>query len=110
MRKLRISNELYRRVDSFKPVVESVLDGELSFEEYVELLLHQAMNSMLTDLLKPIDPRVLLESVLQMGARHPQEVFGYVADTLRSGAAANEREAMKKKLGFQPPEAGDGEG
>lgn len=103
MQQLQVSEGLLARITAFKQVLETVIGEELTFEDYVDLLLQQAVDSMLKDLLEPLDPDLLLKSLQQMAAQYPNEVYGFVAETLRQGAAASAQEQVRRRLGFHPP-------
>lgn len=100
---LQISEETMARVHAFKQVIEAVLEEQLPTEAYGELLLEEAMRSMLADLLRPLDPEVLLQSFTQLAAAHPREVYAFVAETLRRGGAAEGQQVVKRRLGFSSP-------
>ena len=103
MPEIVVSEEIYTRVAEFKHVVEAVLEQEMSFDDCAALILGHGIDSMLADLLGAVDSTTLLSSFQHLGARHPAQVYGYVAETLRSGAAAQERERMRRRLGFHLP-------
>ena len=101
MREITVSKEIYERVVEFKQVVEAVLEEGISFDDCAALILGQGIDSMLTNLLGSVDATTLLNSLQQLGSKYPAQVYRYVADTLRRGAAAQERESMRQKLGFR---------
>lgn len=101
MPEITVSKEIYERVVEFKQVVEAVLEEEISFDDCAALILGQGIDSMLTNLLGSVDATTLLNSLQQLGSKYPAQVYRYVADTLRRGAAAQERESMRQKLGFR---------
>lgn len=111
MSKITISKEIYDQVMEFKNVVEAVIGEEIISNSCVELILSQGINSMLADLLSPLDQTILLKSFQQLGSQYPTQVYRYVAETLREGAALQEeREKMKQKIvGFLPITKGKGE-
>ena len=100
MPEINISKEMYAQVTEFKHVVKAVIEEEVSSNDCVELILGQGINSMLADLLGSLDQIILLKSFQQLGSQYPTQVYRYVAETLKRGAAAQEREKMKQKLGF----------
>ena len=104
MPKLTVSGELFTRVSAFKPVVDSLVDEAIPFDEYVALVLGQGIDSMLTDILASVDDATLLRSFQQLGAQHPENVYSFVAETLRRGSAAPSREEARRRLGFHPGE------
>ena len=42
---------------------------------------------MLSDIIGSADPQLLLASIQQLAARHPEIVYGFMADTMKAGAA-----------------------
>jgi hypothetical protein len=98
---------MYARVTEFKHVVEAIIEEEISSDDCVELILGQGIDSMLTDLIGSLNQSTLLKSFQQLGSQYPTQVYRYVAETLRRGAAVQEREKMKRKLGFLPPSKAD---
>ncbi|MCI2430735.1 hypothetical protein LM602_09010 [Candidatus Acetothermia bacterium] len=100
MPEIAISAEIYTRIKGFKQVAEAVLESDIDFEKCVELILEQGIDSMLADILGSVEYDTLLNSFQQLGAQYPEQVYGYVAETLRKGDAAQERERIKRKLGF----------
>ncbi len=100
MATLEISEDLHARLAAFKPVVEAVIEEPISFEAFVTLLLDQALAAMFSDLLKGVDENTMLRSLQLLAARHPAEVYGFVVDVLRVGAATIDRESMRRRIGF----------
>lgn len=103
MPEIKVSKEMYERVVEFKQVVEAVLEEEISFDDCAALILKQGIDSMLADLIGPVDPTTLLNSFQQLGSKYPAQVYAYVAETLRRGAAVQERKRMKEIWGFRRP-------
>jgi hypothetical protein len=95
-----IPEELHARLAAFKPVVEAVIEETMSFEDFVALLLDQALAAMFSDLLKGLDETTMLHSLHQLAARHPAEVYGFVADVLAAGASTIDRETLRRRIGF----------
>jgi hypothetical protein len=100
---IAIPGELHTRIQAFKPVVERVLEEPLSEEDYIALLLDRALPLMLAELV-PHDASVLLQTLDGLAAQHPAEVYGYVVEVLGNGAAKLDREAIRRRIGFHPPE------
>jgi hypothetical protein len=98
-----IPEHLYARIQAFKPVVEMVLEEPISEEDYVTLLLDRALPLMLAELI-PHDASVLLQTLDGLAARHPTAIYGYVAEMLGTGAGKLDREAIRGRIGFRPPE------
>jgi hypothetical protein len=104
MPEIAISDEMYARVREFKQVVEAVIDEEIDLDGCVELVLMQGLDLMLADLLSPLDPTILLKSFQQLASKHPAEVYQYITETMRQGASVQQRESMRRRLGFSTPE------
>lgn len=100
---ITIPEELEARIRAFRPVVETVLEEPIADDDYIALLLDRALPLMLAELV-PHEVPVVVQSLQGLAARHPAEVYGYVADVLRGGAAAIDREALRRRIGFQPSE------
>lgn len=98
-----IGKETIEQVQAFQPVIEAVLGEELDLSGCIELLIRLGIDAALEDLLGSQSPEVLLRSIQQLGVRHPQAVYGYIAETLRAGAAYREQERLRRRLGFQTP-------
>jgi hypothetical protein len=105
-----ISRDTYDRVDAFRPVVEAVLGEPVSVQDCVEILVLLGLDAALADLLGPQPPEILLRSIQQLGRRYPREVYGYLAETLKEGAAIQEQKRLRERLGFQTPPPREGMG
>ncbi len=103
MPEITVSGNICSRVAEFKQVVEAVIEEEISFDDCVELILGQGIDSMLADLLGSADPPTLLKSFQQLGSQYPAQVYRYVAEMLRLGVAVQERENLRQRLGFRTP-------
>ena len=75
MSKITISKEIYARVMEFKNVIEAVIEEEINSDSCVELILSQGIDSMLADLLSPLDQTILLKSFQQLGSQYPTQVY-----------------------------------
>jgi hypothetical protein len=105
MNEFTLTDDLLKRVTEFKRVVQAVVGEEVDLDNCFSLIFDRGLDSMLADILGNIEQPVLLASFQQLASRYPAEVYGYVAETLRKGEAVNEdRERLRKKLGFQPPD------
>lgn len=102
-RTITISDELADRITAFTPVVEAILEETPALEVYVEILMREGLDSMLADVVHPEDTASLLSFVQQLGAAHPNEVYGFLATTLRRGEDVQARERMRRRMGFHPP-------
>ncbi len=97
---ITVSESTHTAVTEFKQVVETVIGEEIAVDDCVALILSEGINSMLKDLLGSSDPATLLASLQQLGSKHPAQVYGFIAETLKTGVAVQERERLRHKLGF----------
>jgi hypothetical protein len=108
--KASISKEMQARITAFKLVIEAVLEDQIDFDACVELILGQGMDLMLAGIFGSIPPEILLQSFQQLAARHPGEVYGYVAEVLHQGTAIKQekmkpmKDELQRKIGFQSPQ------
>jgi hypothetical protein len=100
MPQIAISDEMLAALAAFTEVVEGVIDEKIAIDDCATLVIQQGINSMLADLLGSVEPGVLLTSLAQLGLKHPKEVYGFIAETLKRGQAVEGRERLKHKLGF----------
>ena len=91
---ISVSDSASAKVRAFKRVIETVIGEEIREEACVELILDQGVDSMLRQVL-PVDAPTLLSSFLQLGSEYPDQVYGYVAQTLSRGEEVH-REQMEK--------------
>ncbi|MGA8016503.1 MAG: hypothetical protein WCB85_11350 [Candidatus Dormiibacterota bacterium] len=98
---ITIPEELEARIRAFRRVVETVLEEPIGEDDYIALLLDRALPLMLAELV-PHEVPVLLQSLQGLAARHPLEVYSYVAEVLSSGAESIDREALRRRVGFHP--------
>ena len=101
MPQVDISEALYARLAAFEPLLETVIEDEVSIDACAEMALERALDVMLSDIIGSADPQLLLASIQQLAARHPEIVYGFMADTMKAGAAT-ERESARVRIGFVP--------
>jgi hypothetical protein len=107
MPKIEISDAVYEQVSAFKPVVESILEVSLEFDQFVELLLKMTPDFILSDVLGRADPPALIQTIEELARRNPKPVYSYLAEELRESQQIVEeqkRAEMKKRMGFREPE------
>lgn len=104
MKKIDISDELYNRTLEFKNVVEAAIDEDLEVDEFFPSIISLGIDSMLSDLIGNLESEILIKSFKQLGERYPKEVYGYITETMKEGAAVNERNRLRQKMGFRPQE------
>lgn len=103
MVQITISDDVYMRIVAFKPVVESILEETLEFDNYIERLLSLVPDLILADFLGEMDAQLLLQSLQQLGHKYPVEVYTYIAGIMQQGQESIEtqqRAELKRKLGF----------
>lgn len=100
MPEIAVSEDMYARLLEFKRVIETVIEERLDANACAELVLDQGLNAMLVELIDPLDTSTLVALLQQLAAKSPAEVYSHVADTLKRGAATNQQEAMRRRLGF----------
>ena len=96
MANIQLSEDTYRRVEEFRSVINAVVEDELDVETCLGMVIERGLDSMLFDLLTPLEGDVLLESFRQLAAREPAALYRYVADTINRGAQANK----EVRIGF----------
>lgn len=109
MPEISISDKMYGSAMEFKRVFETVIDGEIEQDTYFEVLLGQGVDAMIEALLGPLGHDTLLRSIQQLGAKYPEQVYSYIAETMKSGESANIREQFKRQIGFRLPLENRGE-
>lgn len=98
--KIEISGELHKRIAAFKEVVEAIMDRKYEMDDFIAEFFDNGIDLLLEKLLGNIPPETLLQSLQQLGAKYPTEVYGHIAETLRRGDAVS-KEELKKTIGFQ---------
>ena len=62
MPQITISDDIYAKIAEFKQVVESVIEEELQLDVHAELVIDHGIDSILADILGPLDKNVLIRS------------------------------------------------
>jgi hypothetical protein len=101
MATIELSDDTFTRLNEFKTVIEAVINVEISADACLELILQQGIDSMLTNLYSSQEPAVLIQSIQQLAAKYPTEVFHYIADTINAGEMEMESQNLKNQMGFQ---------
>lgn len=99
--KITISEEMYKRLQEFKRIVEAVVGEEINLDDCGEIILGLGIDHILEGLLE--EPSALLQSFQRLGAKYPDQVYGYIAEIIEEGALVEEQERVRKRLGFQKP-------
>jgi hypothetical protein len=101
--KVDIPESLYARLEGFKPLLEVVIEEEVSLDTCIEMVLEHALDVMLIEVIGSAEPHVLLMSMQQLAAKHPEVVYRFVADAFEAGAEI-ERQKARQRIGFAPPD------
>ncbi|HTC94363.1 MAG TPA: hypothetical protein VK699_13060 [Terriglobales bacterium] len=100
MPEVRVSKEVHVRIKEFKQIVEAVIGEEIGLDTCAELILGQGMDAMLAEIIGSVDKTTLLKSFQQLSSQFPSEIYGYVAETLRTGVATQLKEEIRQRIGF----------
>lgn len=101
MPQVHITDDLHTKASEFKQVIEALLEEPIDLDACIEIVLNQRIDSMLRDLIGSVGQETLMKSFQQLGAAYPKEVYSYVALTLIRGKEVQEREKLKRQIGFQ---------
>ncbi len=107
MSEITISEEMHTRVAEFKQVVEAVIEEEIDFDAYVEMILEQGIEAMVDQLLGSLEQPTLLKMFQQLGSLYPAQAYQYIVETLGQGSIITEQKEMKRRLGFPLPTDAD---
>jgi len=88
---IKISDETRHKLDCFKPIVDLILKEELTFENYVGLVLSRGINTMIRDII-PKDVEILLKSMVQLFNEYPDSTSQFIANILKEGEEIQLRE------------------
>lgn len=91
-----ISEHVHQKLMCFKRIVDVILEEELTFEEYVELVLSRGITSMLRDVM-PHDVEILLTSMERILDTYPDSTSNFIVNTLKEG----EEIQLRKKWGLE---------
>ena len=94
--RINLDDPFQQMLESLKPVVESVVEDELDFDSYVNLVLWRGMRGMIADIV-PGDPEILMNSMLLMFEQNPEFIASFIGNMLKAGAPPEE---AKERLGF----------
>jgi len=102
---IRVSKPLTQKIKGILPLVETVMEKKLEFNDLVELILQQGLDTMLASIMGAVDADSFLKSFSQLGQRDPSTAYGYVAQLLRSGTGVQKEKLQeaKKMLGVHKP-------
>lgn len=101
MRSVEIEDEIYDRVDQFKAVVAAVLGDHADVGTCFGMVIDRGLDCMLSDIIGRQKESTLVQSLQQLAARHPEIVYGYVAEMIERGADSSAGEEPVRPIGFR---------
>jgi len=93
-----ISEQSKKMLESFKKVVDTIIEEEMPFPNYVEIVIDKGIKSLLSDII-PKEPEVLWNTIERISESNPEFFAEFVVEVLKKGEESN-RKAAKQKLGF----------
>ena len=83
-----------------------MLEEEISLGDCAEIVLGIGIDSMLEAMVGPLESTILIRLFHQLGARYPVQVYRYIAEMWKQGAAVEEQQEMREQLGFRLHQGG----
>ena len=96
--KITISDQSKKMLDSFKKVVDTIIEEEMPLSDYVEIVVDKGIKSIISDII-PKEPEVLWNTIERISESNPEFFAEFVVEVLKKGEETN-RAAAKEKLGF----------
>ena len=96
--KIIISDQSKKMLESFKKVVDTIIEEEMPFSDYVEIVIDKGIKGMISDII-PKEPDVLWNTIERISEANPGFFCEFVVEVLERGEESN-REVAKQKLGF----------
>ena len=98
---IEIPTELYTRLVACCAFVSAVTQEETPVEDCLTTAVMRGLDAMLADIIGSSDAETHVAAMQQLAAKHPEALYGFVAETLERGAIIN-REQAKPTIGFRP--------
>ena len=96
--KIAISGQSKKMLESFKKVVDAVIEEEIPFPDYVDIVVDKGIKGIISDII-PKEPGVLWNTIERISEANPEFFCEFVVEVLKRGEESN-RKAAKQKLGF----------
>jgi|Deesub1362B_J571_1020462.scaffolds.fasta_scaffold54127_2 hypothetical protein len=98
---IEVSDRMFRRLQSFKRVVDEMMGRELSFQQYVGLVIDNGLDSMLRAIL-PANLQVMQLVFEKLFEESPDLISKFLAESVKRGervieALKKEREDLKRR-------------
>lgn len=100
---VKVHDEVLDRIEACGPLMEAVTGDAMPLDALVEYLLSLALDCVVADLLAGLDQPDVVDVVKTLATRHPDEVYGYLADVLQAGGDVLNREAFRRRMDFEEP-------
>ncbi|TES87052.1 hypothetical protein E3J95_00425 [Candidatus Aerophobetes bacterium] len=96
--KITMSDQSKKMLKSFKKVVDTIIEEEMPFSDYVEIVIDKGIKGIMSDII-PKEPQVLWDTIERISEANPEFFCEFVIEVLKRGEESN-RKAAKEKLGF----------
>lgn len=93
---MELQEPLHGMLLSLKPVIETIMEEEVSFDMFAGTIIQRGIQAMLDDII-PNEPEILMKSILLMHQDNPSFVANFINRMLEEGPGNQE---AKQKLGF----------
>jgi hypothetical protein len=99
MPQISISEDTYARLKAFLPLGQYLNEEPVSLDDEGEVLILIGLQSLLRMLWEKLDTGTLIESLVKLSNRHPEQVYRFVADVLVAGGET--ADDIKQEFGFE---------
>lgn len=106
MPQITVSDDVLNRLTEFQRLLGVVVGEHVCTNVCAEVVLGRGMDWMLAEIVAPTGAETLLTTIQKLGARHPAEVYRFVAEAIVAGMNQQHKETVKQKIGFPPPHPG----
>ncbi len=96
--KITMSDQSKKMLESFKKIVDTIMEEEMPFSDYVEIVIDKGIKAMVGDII-PKEPQVLWDTIERISEANPEFFCEFVIEVLKRGEESN-RKAAKQKLGY----------
>lgn len=106
MPQITVTDDTLVRVEAFRRLGEQLGSDEMTLDLCAESLILFGIKAILDEIWKPHDSNTLIQTLQKLAERHPNEVFNFLADVLKTGDKI-ERERLRQAMpfGFRGPTA-----
>ena len=96
--RIAISDQSKNMLESFKKVVDTIIEEEMPYSDYVEIVIDKGIKGMINDII-PKEPDVLWNTIERISEANPEFFCEFLVEVLERGEESN-RKAVKQRLGF----------